>query len=61
MIIIGFCSAFLGIPFSLLLPFIALTLAIIPKTRKFGLGMLLGCGAILLILLAVCGGYALMS
>jgi hypothetical protein len=39
-----------------LIPFSAIVLAIIPATRKFGLGLLLGCGAIWLIMLAICGG-----
>lgn len=38
------------------IPLLAVVLAIIPKTRRFGLGMLLGCGAIWLIMLAICGG-----
>lgn len=38
------------------IPLLAVVLSIIPKTRRFGLGMLLGCGAIWLIMLAICGG-----
>ena len=38
------------------LPLAAIILAIIRPTRKFGLGMLLGCGAIWLVMLAICSG-----
>jgi hypothetical protein len=39
-----------------ILPLAAIILSIILPTRKFGLGMLLGCGAIWLVMLAICGG-----
>ena len=61
MMILGFCTAFLGIPIAPIALLVAVILASIAKTRKFGLGMLLGVGAILLILLAICGGYILVS
>ena len=38
------------------LPFVSVILAIIPKTRRFGLGALLACGLGWLILGAICGG-----
>ena len=38
------------------LPLVAIILSIIRPTRKFGLGMLLGCGVIWLLMLAICGG-----
>lgn len=37
-------------------PLIAIILSIVPSTRRFGLGMLLGVGFGFLVLLAVCGG-----
>lgn len=39
-----------------LLPLAAVVLAIIRPTRKFGLGMLLACGVLWLVLVAICGG-----
>ncbi|HWA84826.1 MAG TPA: hypothetical protein VG710_01275 [Opitutus sp.] len=39
-----------------LLPLAALVLSIIKSTRRFGLGMCLGCGAVWLVMLAICGG-----
>jgi riboflavin transporter FmnP len=39
-----------------LIPLAAIIMSIIRSTRKFGLGMLLGCGAIWLVMLAICGG-----
>lgn len=38
------------------LPLTAIILSIIRPTRTFGLGMLLGCGVIWLVMLAICGG-----
>jgi hypothetical protein len=38
------------------LPILAAVLAIIPRTRRFGLGLLLACGVGWLILGAICGG-----
>ena len=38
------------------LPVIAIVVSIIPHTRRFGLGLLLGCGLGWLILGAICGG-----
>jgi hypothetical protein len=37
-------------------PIIAVILAIIPSTRRFGLGLLLSCGITWLVLLSICGG-----
>ena len=37
-------------------PLTAIILAVIPKSRKFGLGMLLGAGFSLIVLFSVCGG-----
>jgi hypothetical protein len=39
-----------------LAPIIAVILAIIPSTRRFGLGLLLACGLTWLVLLSICGG-----
>jgi hypothetical protein len=37
-------------------PLAAIVLAIVPSTRKFGLGLLLACGVGFLALMAICGG-----
>jgi hypothetical protein len=47
------------VPFILsltLLPLAALVLAIIRPTRSFGLGLVLACGVLWLVALAICGG-----
>lgn len=41
---------------ALLLPPVSVILAIIPATRRFGLGLLLACGLGWLVLGAICGG-----
>lgn len=38
------------------LPLLAIVIAIAPRTRSFGLGMLLACGLGWLVLLSICGG-----
>jgi hypothetical protein len=38
------------------LPLLAIGLATVPRTRSFGLGMLLACGLGWLFLLSICGG-----
>ncbi len=43
------------------IPLVAIVLSILRATRKFGLGMLLGCGAIWLVMLTLCGGGFLTS
>jgi hypothetical protein len=40
-------------------PLASIILAVIPSTRRFGLGMLLGLGFTYMVLLAVCGGMTL--
>ena len=64
----GFALAFLFppsreigpiVPFLLamtIIPLAAIITSIIRSSRKFGLGMLLGCGVIWLAMLAICGG-----
>ena len=41
---------------SLILPIISLVIAMIPKTRRFGLGLLIATGLGWLVLGAICGG-----
>jgi hypothetical protein len=48
-----------ALPFLLaitLLPLAAIVLSVIRPTRNFGLGMLLACGVLWLVMLAICGG-----
>ena len=64
----GFALAFLFppspeigtvVPFLLavtIIPLAAIIASIIRSSRKFGLGLLLGCGVIWLVMLALCGG-----
>jgi hypothetical protein len=40
----------------IVVPVTAIVLAIVRRTRKFGLGLLLACGIGFLVLLAICGG-----